>query len=98
MGSTTAIQMPVQRYFHSRRINREEVEKPWLDKKDPKEKWVWIIPLIGALIGIGLAGFTIYEGLGTVTNHVYCPVLMDDFSGGIETKTWTKEVQLGGFG
>lgn len=99
MGSTTGVQhIPPPRYFHSRRINKDEIEKPWLDKKDPKEKWVWIIPLIGALIGIGLAGFSIYEGLKSHSSHTYCPVLDDTFTNGIDPKTWTHEVQVGGFG
>lgn len=74
------------------------MEKPWLDRRDPKEKWVTIIPLVGILIGLGLAGFMIYEGLQTVENHTYCPVLDDDFSGGLNGGVWTKEVEVGGFG
>jgi hypothetical protein len=74
------------------------MEKPWLDKKDPREKWTTIIPLLGVLIGLGLAGFLIYEGLQTVQDHVYCPILDDDFSSGINEKVWTKEVEVGGFG
>lgn len=88
-----------RRYFHSRRIKKGEIEKPWLNQTDPREKWVWIIPLIGALVGIGIAGFIIWRGLQTVQKHNYCPVLvMDDFSGGLDEKIWTKEVELGGFG
>ncbi|KXS99664.1 hypothetical protein AC578_9884 [Pseudocercospora eumusae] len=99
MGSSTGVQaIPPPRYFHSRRINKEEVEKPWLEKKDPKEKWVTIIPIIGIFIGLALSGFLIYEGLQTVQNHTYCPVLDDDFSGGLNGKVWTKEVEVGGFG
>lgn len=98
-GSSTGVQaMPRPRYFHSRRINKEEVEKPWLEKKDPKEKWLWIIPLIGMVVGIGLACFLIYEGLQTVSNHVYCQVLDENFAGGLNPKVWTKEVEVGGFG
>ncbi|CAK4031588.1 glycoside hydrolase family 16 [Lecanosticta acicola] len=98
-GSSTGVQsMPPPRYFHSRRINKEEVEKPWLDKKDPREKWLTIIPIVGMVLGIGLACFLIYEGMQTVTNHVYCPVLDENFAGGINPKVWTKEVEVGGFG
>ncbi|CAD0025684.1 unnamed protein product [Aureobasidium pullulans] len=71
-GSSTALQMPQQRYFHSRRVKKGEVEKPWLERKDPKEKWVTIIPCIGIAIGIALTGFLIYDGLASVTNHSYC--------------------------
>lgn len=85
-------------FFHSRRVKKGEVEKPWLKKKDPKEKWVTIIPLIGLALGFCLAGFLVYDGLRTVVNHTYCPVLDEDFSGGLNGKVWTKEVEVGGFG
>lgn len=87
------------RYFHSRRVQKGEVEKPWKDKKDPKEKWVTIIPLIGLAIGIIVAGLIVYEGLTTVVHHNYCPVLSEDFSSGaLDPSIWTKEVEVGGFG
>ncbi|MCJ1408295.1 hypothetical protein MMC19_002369 [Ptychographa xylographoides] len=87
-----------QRYFHSRRVKKGEVERPWMDKKDPREKWVTIIPLIGMFVGFALAGFLIYDGLQTVVNHVYCPVLDENWSEGFNSKVWTKEVEVGGFG
>jgi hypothetical protein len=87
-----------QKYFHSRRVKKGEIERPWLNKKDPKEKWVTIIPLIGLAIGFALAGFLIYDGLRTVVHHQYCPVLAEDWSTGFNTKIWTKEAEVGGFG
>ncbi|CAJ2504577.1 Uu.00g119710.m01.CDS01 [Anthostomella pinea] len=86
-----------QRYFHSRRVKKGEVEKPWLEKKDPKEKWVTILPIVGILIGLAISGFLVYDGLSSVVKHKYCMVLEDTFST-FDTKTWTKEVQVGGFG
>ncbi|KAF2770435.1 glycoside hydrolase family 16 protein [Teratosphaeria nubilosa] len=98
MGSSTGVQrMPPPRYFHSRRIRKGETERPWLEKKDPKEKWVTIIPLIGIFVGLALTGFMIYEGLQSIHSYTYCPVLMDDFSSGLSDK-WYKEVEVGGFG
>ena len=90
--------MPQQRYFHSRRVRKGEVERPWLDRHDPKEKWVTIIPIIGIVVGLALSGFLIYDGLASVAHHVYCPVLEDDFSNGFNTKVWTREAEVGGFG
>lgn len=87
-----------QRYFHSRRIKKGQVEKPWLKQKDPREKWVTIIPLIGLFLGLAISGFLIYDGLRTVVNHVYCPVLDEDFSSGFDSSTWLKEAEVGGFG
>lgn len=99
IGSSTGLQTSAPpRYFHSRRVNKAEIEKPWLEKKDPKEKWATIIPIIGILIGFGLVGFLVYDGLSSVTNHTYCPVLNEDFSGGLNPSIWTKEVEVGGYG
>jgi hypothetical protein len=86
------------RYFHSRRVRKGEVDKPWLSRVDPKEKWVTIFPIIGMLIGLGLSGFLIWDGLRTVVHHKYCPVMDEDFSGGLNTNIWTKEVEVGGYG
>lgn len=87
-----------QRYFHSRRVKKGEVEKPWLSKKDPKEKWVTILPILGIFIGLGVSGVLIWDGLRSVVTHKYCPVLQEDWSGGLNKNVWTQEVQVGGFG
>ncbi|TDZ99704.1 Beta-1,3-glucan-binding protein [Colletotrichum sidae] len=88
-----------QRYFHSRRIRKEDIEKPWLDKADPKEKWVTIIPIIGILVGLGISGFLVWDGIRSVVKHKYCEVLIEDFtSGNLDSNVWTKEVNVGGFG
>lgn len=86
------------RFFHSRRIRKGEAEQPWKNNKDPKEKWVTWIPIIGLLIGLGIAGFLVWDGLTSVVHHKYCPILSDDFSGGLNTDIWTKEAEVGGFG
>lgn len=86
------------RYFHSRRVKKGEAEKPWLDKADPKEKWVTILPVIGIFIGLAISGFLVWDGIHSVVKHKYCPVLIEDFSGGLNPDVWTQEVQVGGFG
>ena len=97
-ASTTGYQAQRPTYFHSRRIKKGSIQRPWLDKKDPKEKWVTIIPVIGILLGLAVSGFIIWEGLQTVPQHVYCSILDDNFSGGLSSEVWTKEVEVGGFG
>jgi hypothetical protein len=87
-----------QRYFHSRRVKKGEIEKPWLTKRDPKEKWVTLLPIIGLILGLGVCGVLIWDGIRSVIKHNYCLVLEDDFSGGFNTDKWTKEVQVNGFG
>ncbi|KAF4124459.1 to mixed-linked glucanase precursor [Geosmithia morbida] len=87
-----------RRFFHSRRVVKGEVEKPWLARKESKEKWVTILPLVGIAIGLAISGFLIWDGLSGVNKHKYCPVLDDEFGGSLNTDIWTKEVEVGGFG
>ena len=95
----TGTQQPKkEKYFRSRRIKKGEVQKPWLDKKDPREKWVTIIPILGIIAGCMVAAALIWDGLRTVTNHTYCDVLYEDFSYGWNDDIWSKEVEVGGFG
>ncbi|KAI1087918.1 glycoside hydrolase family 16 protein [Rostrohypoxylon terebratum] len=96
-GSDVPMQGSGPRYFHSRRIKKGELEKPWLDKKDPKEKWVTIIPILGILVGLGISGFLVWDGIRSVVKHNYCLVLEDSFAT-FNDAVWTKEVQVGGFG
>lgn len=85
-------------YFRSRRIKRADIQRPWLDRKNPREKWLTINPLIGLFIGICIAGLLIWDGIHTVVNHQYCLILDENFSQGLDMSTWTFEVELGGFG
>ena len=98
-ASTTGVQAHgLPQYFHSRRVKKGAVERPWMDKKDPREKWVTIIPLIGIFVGLGVSALLIWDGLRSVVNHVYCPVLIENWDHGFNNKVWTKEAELGGFG
>ncbi|KAK7737295.1 hypothetical protein SLS53_006598 [Cytospora paraplurivora] len=90
---------PGPRYFHSRRVRKEQVVKPWTkEPKDPKEKWVTIIPLIGLMVGLCVAAFIIWDGLRSVVNHKYCMVLEEDWSQGFRSDIWQAEIKVGGFG
>lgn len=86
------------RYFHSRRINKDELDQPWKLIKDPNEKWVTIIPLLGLFIGLATSGYLVWDGVNSVVKHKYCPVYQDDFTNGFNTNIWTKEAEVGGFG
>lgn len=97
-GSSTSYQyFPRGEYFRSRRIQKGEIHRPWLDKKDPREKWVTIIPLIGLFLGVCITGVLVWDGIRSVAKHSYCEVFSDDFSSW-NSKVWTKEVELGGYG
>ena len=87
-----------QRYFRSRRVKKGEVDHPWKAVKDPRQKWVTILPLIGLALGFAVAGYLVYDGLSSIVNHTYKLVLDEDWSKGFNTDIWTKEVNLGGFG
>lgn len=97
-SSSSAARPPPSRYFHSRRVQKGEIEQPWLKKVDPKEKWVTIIPLIGLFLGLGIAGFLVYDGIRSVVHHKYCPVMSDSFAEGLNTNIWTQEAEVGGYG
>ncbi|KAI8934716.1 hypothetical protein NX059_008405 [Plenodomus lindquistii] len=88
---------PQSNYFRSRRVKKGEVERPWLDKKDPRAKWVTAFPIIGFLLGLGIAGVLIWDGVRTVAVHKYCEVLNENFSTW-NPDIWTKEVEVGGYG
>ncbi|KAF2430320.1 glucan endo-1,3-beta-D-glucosidase [Tothia fuscella] len=99
IGSSFALNTPPgPKYFHSRRVKKGTVERPWLDRKDPKEKWVTIIPLLGIAFGLAVSGVLIWDGLRSVVNHTYCPVLDENWSNGFNPKLWMKEAEVGGFG
>lgn len=88
-----------QRFFRSRRIRKDWNAPPPKFKKDPKEKWLTIIPLSGIGFGIVITGLLIFMQIGLQKSYKYCPVLDDDFSTGtLNPAIWTKEVNVGGFG
>jgi len=43
----------------SRRRKKGEIERPWLASKNPKEKWITIIPIIGMLVGLGVGALMV---------------------------------------
>lgn len=86
------------RYYHSRRIRKDRDEGPPKFKKQPGERLLWIIPMIGLIWGLAFSGFIIYSSISG-NSYNYCPVLNEDFSSGVlNPRIWTKEVEVGGFG
>ena len=79
------------------RLNKGKIDKPWVRAKDKRMKWVTIIPLIGVLLGCGLAGYLAYRGWSSVETHTFCLVYQDTFDT-FNTSVWDREVQCGGFG
>ncbi|KAL0259453.1 hypothetical protein SLS55_005190 [Diplodia seriata] len=88
-------------YFKSRRVPKGTVQTPKaLKGKKRNDPWLWVIPMIGALIGFAVSGLLIWLGINANTSPFnYCPVLMDDFSSGsLDESIWTHEIRLNGFG
>jgi hypothetical protein len=102
LGGASGIQTSVGaggKYFRSRRIKKVDGQAPPKFKKDPKEKFLWIIPLSGLLFGIAITGVLIYLQIGRLSTSNYCPVLDDDFSSGsLNPSIWTAEQEVGGYG
>jgi beta-glucanase (GH16 family) len=71
-------------------------EKPWT-AKHPKLKWERSIFYGSIGIGVAIGAILCYLAYASVTNHEYCMILEDNFSG-IDDKTWSFEIQRGGFG
>lgn len=88
---------PPGEYFRSRRLKKDEIELPWLNKKDPRAKWVTAFPIIGFIIGTMIAAFLVWDGVRSVAVHKYCEVFSDDFASW-NPDVWTKEVEVGGYG
>src|ERR1700750_1750830 len=80
--TTSQAHAAAPKWFHSRKIKRGTVERPWKDKTDPREKWVTIIPIIGMIVGFTIASILIWDGLRQVVSHEYCLVLNADWSTG----------------
>lgn len=101
-GSTTGFQSRAEEattYFTSRRMHKGTAPKPWLEKKDSRQRWVTVLPILGIVLSLATAAVFIWFGLQTVVQHDYCPVyLQDGFGQGLDSSVWTKEVEVGGFG
>lgn len=85
-------------YFHSRRKEKGEIEKPWMNEKNPRQPWLSWFPVIGILLGIACTGVLVWDGLRSNTLPDYCQILDEDFSTGLNDRIWTKEAEVGGYG
>jgi hypothetical protein len=90
--------------FKSTALIRDEngncnIEKPWLEKKDPYVKIsyyvTWSLFLLLGLGGSGLAIFFSWKTFPKIPN--YCPVFEDNFDS-FDLNNWAHEIDLGGFG
>lgn len=74
--------------------------KPWLAVPDPRVRTSWWITVLLMLLGVGLSGFLVFNGVRTLPRvGSVCLVLDENFdSAALDTGVWTREVDMGGFG
>lgn len=85
-------------FFHSRRKNKGEIEKPWLKEKNARQPWLSWFPIIGILLGFACTGLLVWDGLRQNVLPEYCQILDEDFSNGFDERIWTREGEVGGYG
>ncbi|EXJ56309.1 uncharacterized protein A1O5_12576 [Cladophialophora psammophila CBS 110553] len=84
--------------FGSRPWRKRGIQRSWLRKKEPRERWMTIIPLIGAVLGLCLAGLLIWDGIRRTPYLEYCTVYRDHFSSPTLNDAWTFDISSTGFG
>ncbi|KAF5591840.1 beta glucan-binding protein [Fusarium pseudocircinatum] len=89
---------PQRPYFHSRRVKKGTVERPYLAVKDPRGIWITVIPAFGIVVGLLAIALLTWSGYKSVDKHQYCTVFRDDFSNGFNSTIWNKQVEVGGYG
>ncbi|KAJ7489448.1 glycoside hydrolase family 16 protein [Mycena latifolia] len=78
-------------------------EKPWLQRSAPRARASWWLTFLCMVLGLAGAAALCFFGIESVDvfkNSDLCSVLDETFSGSsLDTQnTWTRDVQLGGFG
>ncbi|KAJ6600777.1 glycoside hydrolase family 16 protein [Mycena sp. CBHHK59/15] len=76
-------------------------EKPWMQRGAPRTRVSWWLTFSCMVIGVAGAALMCYFGVTTVVafkDSELCSVLDENFNTLDLDNTWTREVQLGGFG
>jgi len=77
-------------------------DKPWLAKRQPRERLSYLLTLFGIFLGLaGAALLCFFElrSLDLLDESNLCVVFEDDFSSSsLDTSIWQRTVELGGFG
>ncbi|KAJ9134166.1 Concanavalin A-like lectin/glucanase [Pleurostoma richardsiae] len=79
-------------------IRKGTIDRPELRERDPRGIWITLIPIFGFIVGLTAIALLSWTGYSSVSNHQYCEVFIDDFSGGFNSTIWTKHVETGGYG
>ncbi|KAF8908093.1 glycoside hydrolase family 16 protein [Gymnopilus junonius] len=77
-------------------------EKPWLTQREPRSRLAYFITYFCIFLGAAAAAVVCWHGIATVDvldRNSLCLVLDEEFSGSdLDSSTWNKDVELGGFG
>lgn len=76
-------------------------DKPWMSERDGRARWSWWLTLLCFFIGVGAAGVVVYfgwSGVKFLKDGDMCMVLNEGFDSLDLDNTWTRDVELGGFG
>lgn len=77
-------------------------EKPWLSNPEPRMRASYWSTLLCILLGLAGAAILCWRGISSVlllNPSNLCQVLFEDFSSqDLDSSTWSKDIELGGFG
>ncbi|KAM5543724.1 hypothetical protein V8D89_002341 [Ganoderma adspersum] len=93
----TKAPMPSSRLSH--KLSKED--KPWLGQHDWRDRASWWVTFAMIVLGVGAAGVLCFFGWNSVqmlTDSELCMVLDENFDSLDLQNTWTRDVELGGFG
>ena len=93
----TKAPMPSSRL--SQKLSKED--KPWLRQRDWRDRASWWVTFAMIVLGVGAAGVLCFFGWSNVqmlTDSELCMVLDENFDSLDLQNTWTRDVELGGFG
>ncbi|KAI0353342.1 concanavalin A-like lectin/glucanase [Trametes cingulata] len=89
--------MPSSRLSH--KLSKEE--KPWLKQRDCRDRASWWLTFFAMMLGVGGAAVLCFFGYSSVLllkDEDLCMVLDEPFDNLDLQNTWTRDVELGGFG
>ncbi|KAI8813448.1 concanavalin A-like lectin/glucanase domain-containing protein [Cladochytrium replicatum] len=85
--------------LHLKEARNDAADYEWRQKrmKDPTLRFLKIVPWLGIIPSLIVGGVIVWLGIRGIPNNKYCLVLDEQFDT-FDTKTWSHEFSLGGFG
>ncbi|PPQ75059.1 hypothetical protein CVT26_012061, partial [Gymnopilus dilepis] len=80
----------------------DKSEKPWLAHPEPRSRLAYFLTYLCIFLGAAAAAVICWQGISSVDvldPNSLCLVMDEEFSGSdLDSSTWNKDVELGGFG